>query len=108
MGHRIEPFMLDDDSSNILSMLDEKLKQLNLIDDLRAEEEMGTEAFEKMKEYEKEISEINQFIEKQQQEEDELDKQELEYLLEQENRTPEEPDIEKFENIEDAYLPQKP
>jgi hypothetical protein len=105
MGHRIEPFMLDDDSSNILSMLDEKLKQLKLIDELRAEEEMGTEAFEKMKEYEKEIEEINQFLENQHHEEDEFEKQELEYLLEQENRTPEEPDIENVENIEDVYLP---
>jgi len=105
MGHRIEPFMLDDDSSNILSMLDEKLKQLNLIDELRAEEEMGSEAFEKMKEYEKDIEEINQFIEKQQHEEDEFEKQELEYLLEQENLTPEEPDIENIQNIEDVYRP---
>ena len=104
MGHRIEPFMLDDDSSNILSLIDEKFKQLSMIEDLRAEEEMGSEAFEKMKEYEKDIAEINQYIEKQQQEEEELDNDELEYLLEQERLTPEEPDIEKFENIEDAYL----
>ena len=104
MGHRIEPFMLDDDSSNILSMLDEKFKQLDLIDELRKEEEMGTKAFEQMKEYEKDIEEINQFIEQQQQQEDEFEKQELEYLLEQENLTPEEPDIENLQNIEDVYL----
>jgi hypothetical protein len=72
---------------------------------LRAEEEMGPEAFEKMKEYEKEIEEINQFIEKQKQQEDEFEKQELEYLLEQELLTPEEPDIENLHNIEDVYLP---
>lgn len=94
MGHTIQPFMVGDDSSNILSMLDEKLKQLSIIEDFRAEEEMGSDAFEQMKEYEKDIDEINQFIEKQQQEEEELDNQELEYFLEQERLIPEEPDIE--------------
>jgi hypothetical protein len=84
MGHHIEPFMLGDDSSNILSMLDEKFKQLDLIDDLRKEEEMGTESFEKMKEYEKDIEEINQFIENQHAEEEEFAEQELAFLLEQE------------------------
>lgn len=98
MGHRIETFMLDDDTSNILSMLDEKFKQLSMIDDLRVEEEMGKETFEKMKEYESEIDEINQFIEKQQQQEEELDEQELSFLLEQERL------IQDFEDVED-YLP---
>lgn len=84
MGHRIEPFMLNDDSSNILLLLNEKLNQLQLIDDIRKEEEMGTEAFEKMKESEKDIEEINQYIEKQQKQEDEFEKHQLEFLLEQE------------------------